>query len=343
MRQIRASGAFEDRDSPEPGAFARGRTETLALDDFEHCVLRVDVAAEVTAPQSRPQIEDAVRPAGKRDVGWVRERQQPPRLARRDRQQSLVVRVAADDAVQEHDVGGGDGVRVLRRIHDSTVDPGFEPMLAGEGAGLSLVRRRQLGVGRAGRAAFEQLELERPDAATDLEDLVALDPSRRDQVNEPPTRPTGAAPAIARGVAAGQLLVEELPVRGRRAAARHASNRTPLTRPVPCPAVSDYIFTMYRVDKFYGPERQVLSNISLSFLPGAKIGVLGPNGAGKSTVLRIMAGLEEPSSGVAELAPGASVGLLSQEPELDADKTVRENVEDGVREARDLWRAAGAR
>jgi ATP-binding cassette ChvD family protein len=93
---------------------------------------------------------------------------------------------------------------------------------------------------------------------------------------------------------------------------------------------------MYRADKFYGPERQVLANISLSFLPGAKIGVLGPNGAGKSTLLRIMAGLEEPSSGVAELAPGASVGLLSQEPELDETKDVRTNVEDGVREARDL-------
>jgi sulfate-transporting ATPase len=93
---------------------------------------------------------------------------------------------------------------------------------------------------------------------------------------------------------------------------------------------------MYRVDKFYGPERQVLANISLSFLPGAKIGVLGPNGAGKSTVLRIMAGKEEPSSGVAELAPNASVGLLEQEPELDPAKTVRENVEDGVRELRDL-------
>jgi len=93
---------------------------------------------------------------------------------------------------------------------------------------------------------------------------------------------------------------------------------------------------MYRVDKFYGPERQVLSNISLSFLPGAKIGVLGPNGAGKSTVLRIMAGKEEPSSGQADLAPGATVGLLEQEPELDPKKTVRENVEDGVRELRDL-------
>jgi sulfate-transporting ATPase len=93
---------------------------------------------------------------------------------------------------------------------------------------------------------------------------------------------------------------------------------------------------MYRADKFYGPDRQVLQNISLSFLPGAKIGVLGPNGAGKSTVLRIMAGKEEPSSGVAELAPGATVGLLEQEPELDETRTVRENVEDGVRELRDL-------
>ena len=99
---------------------------------------------------------------------------------------------------------------------------------------------------------------------------------------------------------------------------------------------SDYVFTMYRADKFYGPDRQVLANISLSFLPGAKIGVLGPNGAGKSTLLRIMAGRDEPSSGVAELAPGATVGLLEQEPELDPAKDVRGNVEDGVRPLRDL-------
>jgi energy-dependent translational throttle protein EttA len=99
---------------------------------------------------------------------------------------------------------------------------------------------------------------------------------------------------------------------------------------------SEYIFTMYRADKFYGPDRQVLANISLSFLPGAKIGVLGPNGSGKSTLLRIMALKEEPSSGVAELAPGASVGLLEQEPELDPARDVRGNVEDGVRELRDL-------
>jgi ATP-binding cassette ChvD family protein len=100
--------------------------------------------------------------------------------------------------------------------------------------------------------------------------------------------------------------------------------------------MADYVYTMYRADKFFGPDRQVLANISLSFLPGAKIGVLGPNGAGKSTLLRIMAGLDEPSSGVAELAPGATVGLLEQEPKLDPAKDVRGNVEDGVRPLRDL-------
>src|SRR4029078_10971725 len=93
---------------------------------------------------------------------------------------------------------------------------------------------------------------------------------------------------------------------------------------------------MYRADKFYGPDRQVLANISLSFLPGAKIGVLGPHGAGKSTLPRIMAGKDEPSSGVAELAPGATVGLLEQEPELDPPKDVRANGEAGARPLRDL-------
>jgi sulfate-transporting ATPase len=97
-----------------------------------------------------------------------------------------------------------------------------------------------------------------------------------------------------------------------------------------------YVYAMHRVQKFYGPDRQVLRDISLSFLPGAKIGVLGPNGAGKSTLLRIMAGLDEPSSGDARLGPGATVGLLPQEPELDPGKDVRGNVEDGVAEKRDL-------
>ena len=98
----------------------------------------------------------------------------------------------------------------------------------------------------------------------------------------------------------------------------------------------EYIYSMYRVQKFHGPDKQVLRDISLSFFPGAKIGVLGPNGAGKSTLLRIMAGLDEPSSGDARLAPRATVGLLAQEPELDPGKDVRGNVEDGVAEKRDL-------
>jgi ATP-binding cassette ChvD family protein len=100
--------------------------------------------------------------------------------------------------------------------------------------------------------------------------------------------------------------------------------------------LGDYIFTMVRVSKFYGPERKVLDDITLAFLPGAKIGVLGPNGAGKSTLLRIMAGIDEPSSGRADLTAGATVGLLPQEPDLDPAKDVRGNVEDGVRELRDM-------
>ena len=100
--------------------------------------------------------------------------------------------------------------------------------------------------------------------------------------------------------------------------------------------MADYIFTMVRVSKFYGPERKVLDDITLAFLPGAKIGVLGPNGAGKSTLLRIMAGVEETSQGRAELAPGSTVGLLEQEPKLDEARNVRDNVEDGVRHLRDL-------
>jgi ATP-binding cassette ChvD family protein len=103
--------------------------------------------------------------------------------------------------------------------------------------------------------------------------------------------------------------------------------------------VSDetYIFTMYRMSKSYGGgDKKVLDNVTLAFYPGAKIGVLGYNGAGKSTVLRIMAGVEQPSSGDAILAPGASVGLLEQEPQLDPAKDVLGNVEDGVAPTRAL-------
>src|ERR671925_1797377 len=97
-----------------------------------------------------------------------------------------------------------------------------------------------------------------------------------------------------------------------------------------------YIFQMYRLSKVYPPDKTVLKDITLAFLPGAKIGVLGYNGAGKSTVLRIMAGRETDYRGDAMLAPGATVGLLEQEPRLDAAKDVRGNVEDGVAGTRAL-------
>ena len=97
-----------------------------------------------------------------------------------------------------------------------------------------------------------------------------------------------------------------------------------------------YIFQMHRLTKAYPPDKTVLKDITLAFLPGAKIGVLGYNGAGKSTVLRIMAGQDRDYRGDAQLAPGATVGLLEQEPALDESKDVRGNVEEGVAELRGL-------
>jgi energy-dependent translational throttle protein EttA len=99
---------------------------------------------------------------------------------------------------------------------------------------------------------------------------------------------------------------------------------------------AQYIFTTYKLSRRYPPDREVLADISLSFLPGAKIGVLGYNGAGKSTLLRIMAGLDPEFDGQAQLAPGATVGLLEQEPGLDPDKDVRGNIEEGVAETKAL-------
>ena len=99
---------------------------------------------------------------------------------------------------------------------------------------------------------------------------------------------------------------------------------------------SQYIFTTHKLSRRYPPSQQVLSDISLSFLPGAKIGVLGYNGAGKSTLLRIMAGLDTEFDGHAQLASDATAGMLEQEPGLDPAKDVRGNVEDGVAEIRAL-------
>jgi ATP-binding cassette ChvD family protein len=95
--------------------------------------------------------------------------------------------------------------------------------------------------------------------------------------------------------------------------------------------VAEYIYSMVRARKAVG-DKLILDDVTMSFLPGAKIGVVGPNGAGKSTILKIMAGLDTPSNGEARLSPGYSVGILMQEPELDETKTVLENVQEGVGE-----------
>ncbi|MEA3056155.1 MAG: energy-dependent translational throttle protein EttA, partial [Actinomycetota bacterium] len=95
---------------------------------------------------------------------------------------------------------------------------------------------------------------------------------------------------------------------------------------------AQYIFTMHKLGRYHPPDRQVLEDISLSFFPGAKIGVLGANGAGKSSLLRIMAGQDDDYTGEARLTPGFSVGFLEQEPHLDESKTVLENIMDGVGE-----------
>ena len=99
---------------------------------------------------------------------------------------------------------------------------------------------------------------------------------------------------------------------------------------------TQYIYTMHKLSRRYPPDKTVLSDISLSFFPGAKIGVLGYNGAGKSTLLKIMAGIDTEFTGDAALGVKATVGMLSQEPELDPSKDVKGNVEDGVSEIRAL-------
>ncbi len=99
---------------------------------------------------------------------------------------------------------------------------------------------------------------------------------------------------------------------------------------------AQFIFTMYKVGRVVPPEREVLKDISLSFYPGAKIGVIGPNGSGKSTLLRIMAGIDDGYTGEARLSPGFTVGMLEQEPKLDDSKDVTGNVMDGVAETAKL-------
>ncbi|SDU82370.1 energy-dependent translational throttle protein EttA [Jiangella alkaliphila] len=99
--------------------------------------------------------------------------------------------------------------------------------------------------------------------------------------------------------------------------------------------MADFIYSMRKARKAHG-DKVILDDVTLYFLPGAKIGVVGPNGAGKSSILKIMAGLDQPSNGDAELAPGATVGYLAQEPALNEDKTVLGNVQEGVAETLEL-------
>src|SRR6476469_1110136 len=98
--------------------------------------------------------------------------------------------------------------------------------------------------------------------------------------------------------------------------------------------MADFIYTMRKVRKAHG-DKVILDNVTLNFLPGAKIGVVGPNGAGKSSVLKIMAGLDQPNNGEAYIKPGATVGILQQEPPLNEEKTVLGNVEEGLGEIKE--------
>ncbi|MDG2439306.1 MAG: ATP-binding cassette domain-containing protein, partial [Ilumatobacter sp.] len=98
----------------------------------------------------------------------------------------------------------------------------------------------------------------------------------------------------------------------------------------------EFIYQAYKLKRVYPPDKTVLENISLSFYPGVKIGVLGSNGAGKSSLLKIMAGLDDGFQGEARLTAGHSVGYLAQEPQLDPNKSVRDNVMDGVAEVQSI-------
>ena len=97
---------------------------------------------------------------------------------------------------------------------------------------------------------------------------------------------------------------------------------------------SQFVYTMHRVGKVVPPKRHILKNISLSFFPGAKIGVLGLNGAGKSTLLRIMAGIDKDIEGEARPQPGIKIGYLPQEPKLEPQQTVKEAIEEAVGEVK---------
>jgi energy-dependent translational throttle protein EttA len=297
----------------------------------------MDVRSEAAARQTKKRVHEVQSGARVPALLRVGQEQNSARAGGSRADEGVDVGIAADHAVQDDDVMGADRRGVGHEVCDAPLDTTGEAALGEQRRRLVLVSRRDLDVRRAHGSRPQELQLDRADASADVEHAVTGHVAC--ELGQPLRRPREASFAIAARILCRDLAAEEPAVLRGSAATGHDGSVLRLQwRPYDgrTQLSSEYIYTMYRADKFYGPDRQVLANISLSFLPGAKIGVLGPNGAGKSTLLRIMAGKEEPSSGVAELAPGATVGFLEQEPYLDPEKDVRGNVEDGVRELRDL-------
>ena len=141
---------------------------------------------------------------------------------------------------------------------------------------------------------------------------------------KPAARTTGPSPAPRTTSSGGSSSADVRSCRGSPIGSNAMSN------------AAQFIYTMHKVGRFHPPDREVLKDISLSFYPGAKIGVIGPNGSGKSSLLRIMAGVDDGFTGEARLSPGFTVGMLEQEPHLDESKDVKGNVMDGVAEVAGL-------
>ena len=254
---------------------------------------RVRRDPEVAAAQSQDEVRDpGERPRG-RTRPRIREHQAAPRPRGHRTDERGRVRVAADDPLQHDDVRVAQLVSRLDDVAAAVLDPPLQPSLGEQAASRLLVARRELDHGRVRRTGGHELDGERADPAADLQHLRTCEPAFPRQFEHVPGGGAQPLAQVAVGVLPGETGVKELVV----PAAAHDPRLS-------WPAVADYIFTMIRCSKFYGADRKVLDNITLAFLPGAKIGVLGPNGAGKSTVLRIMAGREEPSSGSADLARG---------------------------------------
>jgi ATP-binding cassette ChvD family protein len=185
---------------------------------------------------------------------------------------------------------------------------------------FELLAAADLALYRAKDAGRDQICVYSPDGqpCTDSHEVKAPDPAA--------LRPEAAGA----GAAAGR---DGRRQRGSRGVGGRPNGPEDPAGPNTLGAMPEFIYQMRAVRKAYG-DKVILDDVTLSFLPGAKIGVVGPNGTGKSTLLKLMAGIDQPSNGEARLMPGFTVGLLSQEPQLNEDKTVLGNVEEGVAETK---------